>query len=320
MSLRIGILGASRIAASAIVEPARELGHRLIAVAARDPLRTQAFADKYGVERVLASYQDVVTDPQVDIVYNPLANALHAPWNLAAVAAGKPVLTEKPFARDRGEAARVAAAADAAGVTVMEGFHYLFHPVTQRALSLAGDGTLGELTRIEVRMGMPAPQSDDPRWSLELAGGALMDLGCYGLHVMRRFGTPSVLAATAVQRIPGVDERFDAELVFPSGLTGLTTNSMVDDEYSFTLRLIGTRGEAFVHDFIKPHDDDRLTLHTEDGTTVERHGTRTSYTYQLEAFTDHVERGTPIPLDTADAVANMALIDEAYRAAGMSPR
>ncbi|PQP55210.1 gfo/Idh/MocA family oxidoreductase, partial [Mycolicibacterium austroafricanum] len=73
-------------------------------------------------------------------------------------------------ARDRGEAARVAAAADAAGVTVMEGFHYLFHPVTQRALSLAGDGTLGELTRIEVRMGMPAPQSDDPRWSLELAG------------------------------------------------------------------------------------------------------------------------------------------------------
>lgn len=320
MSLRIGILGASRIAASAIVEPARELGHRLVAVAARDPLRAQVFADKYGVERVLSSYRGVVTDPQVDVVYNPLANALHAPWNLAAVAAGKPVLTEKPFARDREEAARVAAAADAAGITVMEGFHYLFHPVTQRALSLARDGTLGDLTRVEVRMGMPAPQPDDPRWSLELAGGALMDLGCYGLHVMRRFGTPSVVAATAVQRTPGVDERFDAELVFPSGLTGLTTNSMVDDQYSFTLRLIGTRGEALVHDFIKPHSDDRLTVHTEDGTTVEHHGTRTSYTYQLEAFADHVQRGTPVPLDTADAVTNMSLIDEAYRAAGMQPR
>lgn len=320
MSLRIGILGASRIAASAIVEPARELGHRLVAVAARDPLRAQVFADKYGVERVLPSYRCVVTDPQVDVVYNPLANALHAPWNLAAVAAGKPVLTEKPFARDREEAARVAAAADAAGITVMEGFHYLFHPVTQRALSLARDGTLGDLTRVEVRMGMPAPQPDDPRWSLELAGGALMDLGCYGLHVMRRFGTPSVVAATAVQRTPGVDERFDAELVFPSGLTGLTTNSMVDDQYSFTLRLIGKRGEALVHDFIKPHSDDRLTVHTEDGTTVEHHGTRTSYTYQLEAFADHVQRGTPVPLDTADAVANMSLIDEAYRAAGMQPR
>ncbi len=97
----------------------------------------QLFAEKYGVERVLASYDDVVNDPEVDVVYNPLANALHAPWNLAAVAAGKPVLTEKPFARDRAEAQQVAAAADAAGVTVMEGFHYLFHPVTRRALELA---------------------------------------------------------------------------------------------------------------------------------------------------------------------------------------
>ncbi|BBY76380.1 oxidoreductase [Mycolicibacterium parafortuitum] len=320
MTLRIGILGASRIAESAIVEPARELGHRLVAVAARDPLRAEVFAGKYGVERVLPTYQDVVSDPEVDVIYNPLANALHAPWNLAAVAAGKPVLTEKPFARDRAEAARVAAAADVAGVTVMEGFHYLFHPANQRALALAGDGTLGELTRVEIRMGMPEPQPDDPRWSLELAGGALMDLGCYGLHVLRRFGAPAVVSATAVQRTPGVDERFDAELVFPSGLTGFTSNSMVEDEYSFTLRLIGTRGEAFVHNFIKPPDDDRLTVHTEDGTTVEHFGPRASYTYQLEAFAEHVRHGTPLPLDTADAVANMALIDDAYRAAGMTPR
>ncbi|UXA16451.1 Gfo/Idh/MocA family protein [Mycobacterium sp. SMC-4] len=320
MTLRIGILGASRIAESAIVRPAEELGYRLVAVAARDRLRAEVFADKYAVERVVASYRDLVTDPDVDVIYNPLANGLHAPWNLAAVAAGKPVLTEKPFARDRVEAARVAAAAEAAGVTVMEGFHYLFHPINQRALALAVDGTLGDLTRIEVRMGMPAPPPEDPRWSLELAGGALMDLGCYGLHVMRRFGTPTVVSATAVQRSPGVDERFDAELVFPSGVTGLTTNSMVDDDHSFTLRLIGTRGEAFAHNFIKPADDDRLTVRTEGGTTVEHHGTRPSYSYQLEAFAAHVLHGAPVPLDTADAVANMALIDDAYRAAGMNPR
>ena len=94
MSLRIGVLGASRIAELAIVGPAHELGHRLVAVAARDPQRAQLFAEKHGVERVLASYDEVVNDPDVDVVYNPLANALHAPWNLAAVAAGKPVLTE----------------------------------------------------------------------------------------------------------------------------------------------------------------------------------------------------------------------------------
>lgn len=121
--LRIGVLGASRIAESAIVEPANILGHRLVACAARDRSRAEAFASKHGVERVLSSYQDVIDDPDVDVIYNPLANSLHAPWNLAAVEAGKPVLTEKPFARNRDEAASVAAAATKAGVTVMEGFH-----------------------------------------------------------------------------------------------------------------------------------------------------------------------------------------------------
>lgn len=325
MTLRIGVLGASRIAELAIVGPARELGHRLVAVAARDPERAQAFAEKHGVERVLASYADVVNDAEVDVVYNPLANALHAPWNLAAVAAGKPVLTEKPFARNRAEAQRVAEAADAAGITVMEGFHYLFHPVTRRAFDLAADGSLGEVHHVEVRMATPAPDAHDPRWSLPLAGGALMDLGCYGLHVMRRLGGllgghPSIVSAHASERTPGVDEWCDVELRFPSDATGLSANTMDAHDRSFTLRIVGTKGDVLVHNFIKPHVDDRLTIRTPAGTTVERLGTRPSYSYQLEAFAAHVQHGAPLPLDTADAVANMAYVDGAYRAAGMAPR
>ena len=320
MSLRIGVLGASRIAETAIVGPAHELGHRLVAVAARDPVRAKTFAEKHGVERVLTSYAEVINDPEVDVVYNPLANSLHAPWNLAAVAAGKPVLTEKPFARNREEAQRVAEAADAAGITVMEGFHYLFHPVTRRALELAGDGTLGDMVHVEARMAMPAPEADDPRWSLELAGGALMDLGCYGLHVMRQLGHPSVIRAHAEQRTPGVDAWCDVDLAFPGGATGLSTNSMVAIDYTFTLRIVGTRGDVLVHNFIKPHDDDRLTVRTPAGTTVERLGTRPSYTYQLEAFAEHVLNDAPLPFGTADAVQNMAYVDAAYRAAGMTPR
>ncbi|MGY4649866.1 Gfo/Idh/MocA family protein [Mycobacterium sp. URHB0021] len=320
MTLRIGVLGASRIAELAIVGPAHELGHRLVAVAARDPLRARGFAEKHGVERVLASYDEVINDAEVDAVYNPLANSLHAPWNLAAIAAGKPVLTEKPYARDRAEAERVAHAADAAGITVMEGFHYLFHPATRRALELAADGTLGELVHVEVRMAMPAPADSDPRWSFELAGGALMDLGCYGLHVMRRLGHPSVVRAHAEQRSPGIDAWCDVELAFPGGETGLSANSMVADDRMFTLRIVGTRGDVLVHNFVKPHDDDRLTIRTPTGTTVERLGTRPSYTYQLEAFAAHVLHGAPLPIDSADAVENMAYIDAAYRAAGMSPR
>jgi len=329
MTLRIGVLGASRIAESSIVGPAAELGHRLVAVAARDPKRAEAFAAKYGVERVVASYQDVIDDAEVDVVYNPLANSLHAPWNLAAIAAGKPVLSEKPFARDQSEAKRVAQAADDAGVTVLEGFHYFFHPVTQRAFALAADGTLGAITHVEVRMAMPTPDDDDPRWSLELAGGALMDLGCYGLHVMRSLGRlampgiegrPSVVRAHAEQRTPGVDAWCDVDLGFPGGATGLAAHSMVADDYSFTIRIVGTAGDVLVHDFIKPNTDDRLTIRTPHGTTVERLGTRASYTYQLESFAAHVEQGAALPFGTADAVANMAMVDTAYRAAGLNPR
>jgi predicted dehydrogenase len=329
VSLRIGVLGASRIAETAIVRPAAELGHRLVAVAARDRSRAEVFAEKYGVERVVASYQDVIDDPEVDVVYNPLANSLHAPWNMAAIAAGKPVLSEKPFARDQSEARRVADAAEAAGVTVLEGFHYFFHPVTQRAFALAADGTIGEVTYVEVRMAMPAPGDDDPRWSLELAGGVLMDLGCYGMHVMRSLGRldvpgvagrPTIARAHAEQRAPGVDAWCDVEIGFPGGATGLSANSMVADAFSFTIRIVGTAGDLLVHDFIKPNEDDRLTINTPTGTTVERLGTRASYTYQLEAFAAHVQDGATLPFGTADAVANMILVDAAYRAAGMEPR
>jgi predicted dehydrogenase len=329
MTLRIGVLGASRIAESAIVGPAAELGHRLVAVAARSRPRAELFAEKYGVERVLDGYQDVIDDPEVDVIYNPLANSLHAPWNLAAIAAGKPVLSEKPFARDQSEARRVAEAADEAGVTVLEGFHYFFHPVTRRAFELASDGTIGDVTHVEVRMAMPTPADDDPRWSYELAGGALMDLGCYGIHVMRSLGRlavpglegrPSVVRAHAEQRTPDVDAWCDVDFGFPGGATGLAAHSMVAEDYSFTIRIVGTRGDLLVHDFIKPNEDDRLTIRTPNGTIVERLGTRASYTYQLEAFAAHVEHGAALPFGTVDAVANMAMVDAAYRAAGLSPR
>jgi predicted dehydrogenase len=309
MSLRIGVLGASRIADLALVGPAQQLGHRLVAVAARDRGRAETFAEKHGVERVLNSYADVVADPEVNAIYNPLANSLHAPWNLAAIKAGKPVLTEKPFARNRSEAMQVAEAAQAAGVPVVEGFHYLYHPVTRRALALAVDGTIGDMHHVEVRMAMPEPAASDPRWSFDMAGGALMDLG----H-------PSIIRAHAKERAPGVDEWCDVELGFPGGATGLSANTMSAPDHSFTLRIVGTKGDLFVHNFIKPHEDDRLTIRTQSDTRVEHHGTRTSYSYQLEAFAAHVLSGAPTPIDTADSVQNMAYVDAAYRAAGMTPR
>jgi hypothetical protein len=153
--LRIGVLGAARIAAPAIVDPAHTTGDRLVAVAARDRGRAEAFAATHGVERVLDGYADVVADPEVEVVYNPLANGLHGPWNLTAIAAGRHVLTEKPSASNATEAREVRDAAAAAGVTFLEGFHYLYHPVTRRLHELLATGELGRLRHVEVDMVIP---------------------------------------------------------------------------------------------------------------------------------------------------------------------
>lgn len=325
--LGIGILGAARIADRSIVAPARATGHRLVAVAARDPRRAEAFASEHGVERVLDSYAELVADPSIDVVYNPLANGLHGPWNLAALAAGKHVLTEKPSASNAAEAAEVRDAATRSGAVFMEGFHYLFHPVTRRLLELLSSGELGELRHVETVMNIPAPDPSDPRWSLGLAGGALMDVGTYALHLPRMLapwagGPPGVVTARAGQRAgaPGVDEWLAAELSFPGGATGTARCHMAFEEVVMTCRLVGSDGEAAAANFVLPHLDDRITVRTAAGERVERLGTRPTYEFQLEAFAAAVLDGDPLPIGADDAVETMELIDACYRAAGMELR
>jgi predicted dehydrogenase len=325
--LRLGVLGAARIAELAIVTPARTTGTRLVAIAARDPERALAFATKHGVEQALASYADVVASPDVEAVYNPLANALHGTWNLAAIDAGKHVLSEKPFAANAEEAASVAAAAHRRGLIVVEGFHYLYHPVNRRLLELVASGDLGELVHVETTLEIQDPGPRDPRWSLAFAGGATMDFGCYSLHAQRVLapwggGEPELVAARAGERPgePGVDEWLEAHLRFPSGATGVARCHMASDRRQMTYRVVGSRGEASVMNFVEPHLDDRLVIETSTGRYEERHGTRSSYTYQLEAFARAVREGDSLPIGVDDAVANMRLIDACYVAAGLQPR
>ena len=325
--LRLGVLGAARISQRAIVPAARDTGSRLVAVAARDRARAEEFAEAQGVERVLDSYADVIADPEVEAIYNPLANGLHAPWNLAAIEAGKHVLSEKPFASNADEASEVRDAAAKSDVVVLEGYHYLFHPVTQRLHELLDSGELGDLQHVEATVIVPAPDDDDPRWSLPLAGGALMDLGCYALHAHRMLapwadGEPTLIRARGAARPgrPGVDEWLDADLAFPSGATGLARCNMAGDGVRMTCRIVGGRGEATAANFVLPHQDDRIFVATPAGNRVEQLGTRLSYTYQLEAFIARLREGEPLPIDPDDSVATMTLIDDCYRAAGFQPR
>jgi predicted dehydrogenase len=326
--LRIGVLGAARISELSIVGPAAATGTRLVAVAARDPGRAEAFARTHGVERVHDSYADVVADPEVEAIYNPLANSLHAPWNRAALLAGKHVLTEKPFASNSTEAAGVRDLVRGTPLVLFEGFHYLYHPLMRRLLALLADGELGTLRRVESTLLMTAPPDGDPRWSLELGGGALMDLGCYALHAQRVLGDyaggePTLVAATGAERagVPGVDEWADVELAFPSGATGLARCSMTSDHWDMSLRVVGTAGTAYIPDFLYQRYDDRIVVAVGSQERTEHcGGDATSYTYQLRAFVDAVRSGAPYRTDADDAVATMSLLDDCYRALGLRPR
>ncbi|AWB92721.1 Gfo/Idh/MocA family protein [Aeromicrobium chenweiae] len=327
MTLRIGVLGAARIAGTALIEPAAQTGHRVVAVGSRDLDRARAFASRHGVQRAYGSYDEVLADPEVDVVYNALVNSQHAPWNLRAVRAGKHVLSEKPFAANGTLARVVADAARASDRVVMEAFHYAMHPMMRRIRDIALSGEIGDVRHVEVTMMIPAPADDDPRWSLELAGGALMDLGCYGLHAFGQVagwlgGRPVMRSARAGERAgrPGVDEWAQAELDLPGGATASLLTHMAAPETLLRLVLIGSRGQVEAPSFVLPQLDDRLRVMT--GTVERREWVRgpSSYACQLTAFDAAVRGRAAAPLGLDDAVATMDLVDATYRAAGMEPR
>lgn len=326
--LRIGVLGAARIARLSIVSPSRATGARLVAVAARDSRRAQSFAAEHGIERVLGSYAELVADPQVEVVYNPLVNGLHGAWNRQSAAAGKHVLAEKPSAANTAEARKTLAAVQGSGRLFMEAFHFPYHPLFQRVCTLIADGAVGNLQHVECVLYMPDPGASDPRWQLDLAGGATMDLGCYSIACLRLLGayaggSPQVRTAHATERRghPGVDERLLFEAEYPSGVTASGGSDMAHDTWDFHLTVAGSAGRIHVPDFARPHEDDTLVLLRPGRDSVEEHlGRRSSYTYQLETFTHAVRDGCDVLTDAAWAVRNMELVDDAYRAAGLPVR
>ncbi|MGB5810298.1 MAG: Gfo/Idh/MocA family oxidoreductase, partial [Polyangiales bacterium] len=221
--LRIGILGAARIAPMALIRPAAGIPRvSVVAVAARDRTRAEKFAKKHSIPKVHDSYDALLDDPDVDAIYNPLPNGLHAEWTLRALEANKHVLCEKPFTSNALEAAEVDTVAQASDRVVMEAFHYRYHPMAQRLRDLVAGGDLGPTAFIETWMCIPLPLPGDIRYRLDLAGGATMDTGCYAIHMARTITgeEPVVTSARAKMASEGVDRAMDIEVRFPSGAQG----------------------------------------------------------------------------------------------------
>ncbi|KQH76991.1 oxidoreductase [Mycobacterium gordonae] len=322
--LRIGILGAARIAPLALINPAKQTDAIVVAaVAARDVSRGQAFAVDHGIARVHNSYQDLIADPEIDAVYNPLPNGLHGRWTRAALDTGKHVLCEKPFTANAAEAREIADLATHSDRVVMEAFHYRYHPLALRVEQIIASGELGRLQHVEAAMCFPLPKFADIRYDYALAGGATMDAGCYAVHMVRTFGgaTPEVVSARAKLRDPRIDRAMTAELRFPGGHTGRIRTSMWStDLLRMSVTVTGTDGQLRVLNPVVPQIFHRLTVKSANGRRVERFGRRASYAYQLDAFLAAVLDGVPVKSTPQDAVANMTVIDGIYRAAGLPLR
>ncbi|OCB37928.1 oxidoreductase [Mycobacterium malmoense] len=323
-TVRIGILGAARIAPLALINPARENAEvDVAAVAARDASRARAFADRHGIQRVHGSYEELIADPEVDAIYNPLPNGLHGKWTRAALAAGKHVLCEKPFTANAAEAREIAALAAESGRVVMEAFHYRYHPLTLRIEEIIASGELGTLQQVEASVCFPLPKFSDIRYNYSLAGGATMDAGCYAVDMVRTFGgsTPEVVSAKAKLRDPQVDRAMTAQLRFEAGHTGRVRCSMWSSNLlQLSAKVKGDRGELRVLNPVMPQSFHRLSVRSAEGKRAERFPRRPSYAYQLDAFAAAVLRAEPVKTTSEAAVENMSVIDAIYRAAGLPLR
>ena len=306
----------------------------MAAVAARDKFRADAFALRHGIPAAYGSYEDLLADPDIDAIYNPLPNSLHGPWTLRAIAAGKHVLCEKPFASNADEAAQVADAAAASGLVVMEAMHYRYHPLTRRLSELVAE--LGPVRHLQCWTSFAIKDPDDIRYDFDLGGGALMDGGCYAIDCLRLLGqgqgTPAVTGALADPCPPSpgrgpeaaADRSMAVRLAFPGGATGWFESSFtMDGEFRADVHAICADGQVRLENFIFAHRG-RLVATRNGSVVVDEQGDGDStYVGQLRAFAAAIAAGAgadPVPTSAANAVVTMRLIDDARRAAGLLPR
>lgn len=309
--LKIGLLGASRVATFAVIEPARRLdGVEVAAVAARDVERARGYAEKHGITRVHADYAGLLADPEIDLVYLGTPPAVHAEQALAAIAAAKPVLVEKPFALHAEQARQVHDAAKAAGIRVFEAMHSPHHQLFARILEIVRGGEIGAIRSLKASFVAPIPESDPLRWTSEMGGGALMDLGVYPLAWVRRIaGERFTVRRVTAEFRHGVDASFSALLEFPGEVACELMASMTAAEPGAAMTVVGSKGRIEVRNPVAPQWGHALTVSIGSETRVETVEGPTSFEAQLEAVRATLVDGAPFPFADDDYVLSMEAIE-----------
>lgn len=322
--IRIGVLGAAAIVPMALTNPARSVPEiQVVAIAARDPKRAQSFARRHHIPNVHQTYNDLLADPNIDAIYNPLPNNLHAEWTIRALKAGKHVLCEKPIASNTGEAEEMAKTARQTGLVLSEAFAYRYYPLTARVKEVIRNGDLGKISHIDAKFCFLLPSTNNIRFKYELAGGALMDCGCYPVSLIRYLAEaePTIDHAEASLFAPQVDHKMTAELSFADGRTAHLECDMLSPKlFRSVLRVKGDTGRLSVISPFQPHWFNWLTVHGNKGTYRKMVRGENSYALQLRAFVSAIRGELKLNTDPSDAIGNMRVIDAIYEKAGLKKR
>ena len=322
--VRWGVLGVAKIAVTKVI-PAMQKGEwcDVAAIASRDLDKAKTAAGKLGIRKAFGSYEELLADPEIEAIYNPLPNHLHVPWSIRAAEAGKHVLCEKPIALSVAECRTLIAARDRTGVKVGEAFMVRTHPQWLRAREIANSGEIGELRAV---VGAYSYFNRDPaniRNKPEIGGGAIMDIGCYPIQISRfLFGREPDTAAAVIDRDPQMqtDRLSSVLLAFPSGHCAFTCSTQLVPYQK--IQILGTKGRIEIEvPFNAPPDQKTRLFVDKDAdlwgrnVRVEEFPIADQYTIQGDLFSLAVRGRADVPTPLEDSVANMAVIEAVFESA-----
>jgi predicted dehydrogenase len=314
MAVRWGILSTADINNKLLAGAAESDDVDVVAVCSRDLARAEAFAARWGIGRAYGSYDELLADPEIEAVYIPLPNTMHAEWSIRAVGAGKHVLCEKPFSRHVGEVEAAWDAADAAGMLLSEAFMYRHHPQTAKLVELVRSGAIGELRVIRAAFSYSLYDAANIRLRTDVEGGALMDVGCYCVSGARLLGgEPVAVAGSAHIGSSGTDWVFAGMMRFAGDVTALFdcgTSLPNRDE----LEAIGTEGSLFLDD--PWHCNEPVIELRRDGEVERIEAARGNpYRLELEGMNAAIRGERPLLLGRDDALGQARAIEALFEAA-----
>jgi predicted dehydrogenase len=317
-----GILSTAKIGREKVI-PGMQKGavSRVLGLASRDRTTAEQTAAALGIPRAYGSYEDLLADPEIDAVYNPLPNHLHVPWSIRALEAGKHVLCEKPIALDAREAETLLAARDRTGLIVAEAFMVRYTPWWQRVRALVQEGRLGRVSAIQTAFSYFLDDPSNIRNMPEIGGGGLMDIGCYAIASARYiWGSEPRRVAALIDRDPamGTDRLTSALLEFPEGhLTFSCSTQLVPHQ---RVTVLGTKARIEVMIPFNAPPDEPVQILIDEGKALggleavaESFGPVDQYTLQGDAVSRAILGQAPLEFPLEDAIANMRVIDAIFR-------